>query len=355
MRILVVEDEPRLARLVCALLESHDYDTTVLHRGEEVLGALRRPDVDLVLLDVVLPGLTGFDILAQARRALPDPDSTPPIIMLTAKAHPDDISRGLDLGAVDYLTKPFEPRDLLARIHAALASRRRRADVPETAAEEAGAADLYEAAAVRDAAAPPRTARLAAFVGMRNASFISVEAAAACGAAERSTGVSSALEAFLARVLARIKGGGGRVERFGEAVDGVFASAPGTSRHALDALDTALSVRDSLPARAEIAGPGVGAGAGAGAAQTLILRIGVTSGRVDFSATDRQHPGTARELRALAMAAHELRAACPPQGILLCWDTARLAHDDFELEPFSALTLATRPTASLTYLLLRKQ
>lgn len=116
--VLVVEDDAKLAGLVAEYLGRHDLDVTVVGDGERGLAALRRGSFDLVLLDVMLPGADGFEVCRRIR-ATPDLAALP-IIMLTARG--DDVDRivGLELGADDYLGKPFNPRELLARIRAVL-------------------------------------------------------------------------------------------------------------------------------------------------------------------------------------------------------------------------------------------
>src|SRR5512140_3282779 len=122
-RILVVDDEPRYLRLLEANLLTKGYEVTTAMDGEEGLEAFSANPVDLVLLDVMLPGMDGFTVCQRIRQL-----SNVPIIMLTAKGEGDDRVRGLDVGADDYLVKPFSVMELLARVRAVL----RRAQVSET-------------------------------------------------------------------------------------------------------------------------------------------------------------------------------------------------------------------------------
>ena len=110
MRILVVEDDRDLARYVELALTHEGYAVTVAHDGEEGLRQASS-DQDLVLLDVMLPGLGGMQVLQAVRRR-----SGVPVILLTARDRTEDKVQGLDLGADDYLTKPFKLEELLARI-----------------------------------------------------------------------------------------------------------------------------------------------------------------------------------------------------------------------------------------------
>jgi DNA-binding response OmpR family regulator len=115
---LLVDDDARLAGLVKEYLARHEIDVTVAGDGERGLAALRRGRFDVVLLDLMLPGVDGLE-LCRRIRATPEVAAIP-IVMLTAKG--DDVDRivGLEVGADDYLPKPFNPRELLARIRAVL-------------------------------------------------------------------------------------------------------------------------------------------------------------------------------------------------------------------------------------------
>lgn len=116
-RILVVEDDPDIAELVEHHLSRAGYETSVVGTGTEALEQIRRRP-DLVVLDLMLPGLSGFEICRLMRG---DPQTASvPIIMLTARAEEEARVQGLDLGADDYVTKPFSPRELVARLRAVL-------------------------------------------------------------------------------------------------------------------------------------------------------------------------------------------------------------------------------------------
>lgn len=113
--ILIIEDEPQIARVLQLELEFEGYKTAIAHTGAEGLIAFREGKWDLVILDVMLPEMNGFEVLKRIRK-----DSLIPVILLTAKDDVKDKVEGLDLGANDYVTKPFEFEELLARIRAAL-------------------------------------------------------------------------------------------------------------------------------------------------------------------------------------------------------------------------------------------
>ncbi len=131
--ILVVDDEPKIATLARDYLEHAGFAVLTAGDGPSALATIRQRRPDLVVLDLGLPGLDGLDVTRELRR-----DSTIPIVMLTARDDELDKLLGLELGADDYLTKPFSPRELVARVRAVL----RRADRPPDAAETIRAGDV---------------------------------------------------------------------------------------------------------------------------------------------------------------------------------------------------------------------
>jgi two-component system response regulator RegX3 len=131
--ILVVEDEASLSEPLAFLLEREGYTVTVAEDGPGGLEAFERGGVDLVLLDLMLPGLPGTEVCRRIRAV-----SATPIIMLTAKDSEVDIVVGLELGADDYVTKPYSSRELLARIRAVLRRRIEASDELEEVVLEAG-------------------------------------------------------------------------------------------------------------------------------------------------------------------------------------------------------------------------
>lgn len=120
--ILVVEDEPRLVRLIRAILETADYRVITVPNGERAIEQAVLEHPDLILLDLLLPGpLDGYAVAERIRQF-----SMVPIIMVTARSHEEERLRGFEAGADDYVTKPFSARELLARVQAVL----RRTRVP---------------------------------------------------------------------------------------------------------------------------------------------------------------------------------------------------------------------------------
>lgn len=114
-RILVVDDEERMVRFIRLNLEHDGFQVIEAYRGNEAIEKMRSNLPDLILLDVMMPDLDGFEVLRIIREI-----STVPVIMLTAKGEEEDRVRGLELGADDYITKPFSPRELVSRVKAVL-------------------------------------------------------------------------------------------------------------------------------------------------------------------------------------------------------------------------------------------
>lgn len=120
-RVLVVDDEPRIIHFIRLNLEHDGFEVFEAHSGSEALDQLRDQLPDLVLLDIMMPDLDGFETLRLIREI-----SNVPVIMLTAKGEEEDKVRGLELGADDYVTKPFSPNELVSRVRAVL----RRTELP---------------------------------------------------------------------------------------------------------------------------------------------------------------------------------------------------------------------------------
>lgn len=114
MRLLLIEDEKRMAQALCEILRLEKYEVDHYVNGLDGLAAVESDIYDIVILDVMLPGMNGHEIARKARQR----GIRTPILMLTAKAQLDDKVMGLDSGADDYLTKPFQTRELLARLRA---------------------------------------------------------------------------------------------------------------------------------------------------------------------------------------------------------------------------------------------
>lgn len=126
-KILIIEDEENIARVLQLELKFEGYFTAVAHTGTEGLIKYREGNFDLVLLDLMLPEMHGLDVLRRIRAT----EQTTPVILLTAKSDVEDKVKGLDLGANDYVTKPFEIEELIARIRSNLRFAQMRSPNPE--------------------------------------------------------------------------------------------------------------------------------------------------------------------------------------------------------------------------------
>jgi two-component system alkaline phosphatase synthesis response regulator PhoP len=125
-RVLVVDDEPKIVEVVGDYLRSAGFSVSIAADGEKAVALAQARPPDVVVLDLGLPGLDGLDVARELRRASPVP-----IVMLTARGEETDRVVGLELGADDYVVKPFSPRELLARVRAVL----RRTEGPQTERE----------------------------------------------------------------------------------------------------------------------------------------------------------------------------------------------------------------------------
>jgi DNA-binding response OmpR family regulator len=115
IEILLVEDDPQIAKLLVEYLEEHEFQTICVNDGQSALRVIERKNYELILLDLMLPGVPGLEVLDRIRRT-----SRTPVIILTAMGEEGDKITGLERGADDYIVKPFSPRELLARIQSLL-------------------------------------------------------------------------------------------------------------------------------------------------------------------------------------------------------------------------------------------
>lgn len=150
IRLLVVDDEPQILRALRAALKGHGYDVQTAADGEEALDLLALHPPDILILDLVMPGKSGFDVVREVRSwSTP----APAIIVLSARGEERDKVTALDLGADDYLTKPFSMNELLARIRVALRHRPDQAAADPVIHAGAVAIDLVRRIVTRDGAA----------------------------------------------------------------------------------------------------------------------------------------------------------------------------------------------------------
>ena len=144
--ILIAEDEPAIRDGLCDALESEGYRVVSAANGPDAVKAFREHAPDLLLLDIMMPGRNGYEVCRDIRRE----NRRLPILMLTAKGEEIDKVLGLELGADDYLTKPFGLRELLARVRSLLRRRERDAAVPDTLAIGAATVDFARRQLTRD-------------------------------------------------------------------------------------------------------------------------------------------------------------------------------------------------------------
>ncbi|MEQ1962202.1 two-component system response regulator BaeR [Xenorhabdus khoisanae] len=133
--VLIVEDEPKLGRLLVDYLQSADYQTEWLKRGDEVINHVQRYQPHIILLDLMLPGLDGLSVCREIRKF-----SDIPIVIMTAKTEEIDRLLGLEIGADDYICKPYSPREMVARVKTIL----RRCYRPQDIVSEQGALTIDE-------------------------------------------------------------------------------------------------------------------------------------------------------------------------------------------------------------------
>jgi len=124
-KILVVDDTRNVQLLINDFLSSQDFEVLLASDGKEALEIVRNNTIDLILLDIMMPNMDGYQFISHLRK-----ESSLPVIMITAKQQESDIIRGFDLGADDYITKPFKLRELLVRMRAVMRRAPRQADAP---------------------------------------------------------------------------------------------------------------------------------------------------------------------------------------------------------------------------------
>ncbi|HEY4552002.1 MAG TPA: response regulator transcription factor [Bacillaceae bacterium] len=136
--ILIVEDDDKIARIIQLELEYEGYEVSIAHKGREGLALLENKKIDLVILDVMIPELNGMEVLRRIRQENNDII----VIMLTARSSVYDKVNGLDLGANDYMTKPFEIEELLARIRTNLRFKRKSEPMMDQAIRKVGSVEI---------------------------------------------------------------------------------------------------------------------------------------------------------------------------------------------------------------------
>lgn len=151
-KILIAEDDDKIAQLEKDYLESNGYETEIIYDGDSVIPELKSEPYDRVLLDIMLPGTSGYDICRTIRDEIDIP-----ILMVTARAEAVDVFRGLGLGADDYITKPFDPSQLVARVRSHLKRYERLTGKRDGADGAGGRKGKTEQIVIGDVVIEPRT------------------------------------------------------------------------------------------------------------------------------------------------------------------------------------------------------
>ncbi len=151
-KILIAEDDEKIAQLEKDYLESNGYETEIIYDGDSVIPELKSEPYDRVLLDIMLPGTSGYDICRTIRDEIDIP-----ILMVTARAEAVDVIRGLGLGADDYITKPFDPSQLVARVRSHLKRYERLTGKRDGADGAGGRKGKTEQIVIGDVVIEPRT------------------------------------------------------------------------------------------------------------------------------------------------------------------------------------------------------
>jgi DNA-binding response OmpR family regulator len=154
-KILVADDEPNIVKLLRLYLRNEGYDVVAAADGKQALERFGAESPDLVLLDLMMPGIGGFEVCTEIRKR-----SDVPVIMLTARSDDVDKIVGLEMGADDYITKPFNPREVVARVKAALRRREWDATSDEPASEPVAVGDITLDPASREVTAAGESVRL---------------------------------------------------------------------------------------------------------------------------------------------------------------------------------------------------
>ena len=151
-KILIAEDDEKIAQLEKDYLESNGYETEIIYDGDSVIPELKSEPYDRVLLDIMLPGTSGYDICRTIRDEIDIP-----ILMVTARAEAVDVIRGLGLGADDYITKPFDPSQLVAQVRSHLKRYERLTGKRDGADGAGGRKGKTEQIVIGDVVIEPRT------------------------------------------------------------------------------------------------------------------------------------------------------------------------------------------------------
>jgi class 3 adenylate cyclase len=246
VKVLVADDNPNSRQLVRDILESIGYDPLMAIDGPSALKLVREQPPDLIILDVNMPGMSGFEVCS-AIKADPKLNHIP-ILMLTALADVENRVTGLGLGADDYITKPFSPRELTARIDARLRTKAETDNLRKTQETIRQTFERFVSPAVVEKLLhDPSHLRLGGQLQEVSVLFFDLEGFTAFSERTPPEKVLTTLNNYLALVVSVIQSYAGTVNKFlGDGVMALYNTPLSQADHALRAVRTALQVRDSL-------------------------------------------------------------------------------------------------------------
>lgn len=251
MKVLVAEDNPNSRQLVKDILESVGYEAILTVDGPSAITAAQTQEPDLVILDVNMPGMTGFEVCAVLKS---DPKlSHIPILMLTAQTDVESRVTGLGMGADDYLAKPFSPRELAARIDARLRRKAETDDLRRTKELIKQTFERYVPSSVVDKLLQdPAQVKLGGQLQEVTVLFSDLEGFTSISERTDPEKLLGILNLYHALVVSLIQQNGGTVDKFiGDAVMALYNTPLGQSDHAMRAVQTALAIREGLAAFSE--------------------------------------------------------------------------------------------------------
>lgn len=246
MKVLVAEDNPNSRQLVKDILESVGYEAILTVDGPSAIAAAQTQEPDLVILDVNMPGMTGFEVCAVLKS---DPKlSHIPILMLTAQTDVESRVTGLGMGADDYLAKPFSPRELAARIDARLRRKAETDDLRRTKELIKQTFERYVPSSVVDKLLQdPAQVKLGGQLQEVTVLFSDLEGFTSISERTDPEKLLGILNLYHALVVSLIQQNGGTVDKFiGDAVMALYNTPLGQSDHAMRAVQTALAIREGL-------------------------------------------------------------------------------------------------------------
>ncbi len=246
--VLVAEDNPENRKLIEDTLQSNGYRLLYARDGHETLAVARAQNPDLLLLDINMPGINGFEVCAQLKA---DPATAQmPILMITALSDIEDRVRGLGLGAEDYITKPFSPRELLARVEAHLRIKTR---TDQLAATQAQIRRMFERfvtpQVVQKLLQNPDQVKLGGHLQEVTILFADLEGFSAVAERAAPDRLLEALNRYHSLLVEHIQREEGTVDKFlGDGIMALYNTPLAQADHALRAVRTAINIRQALPA-----------------------------------------------------------------------------------------------------------